>query len=151
MGPWSLRNPQSLQKMHAMTWKIAHCVEKFASRSAPPTGGGGSTSPPASSGRGCWGLRSKVVSRSRFSTLVCCLAFFLSAKSRYAAYQNTSKKVRNTGRSSRHFLLMFRSYKLFPYSAQISVVSGVVLGPKIIKIRDFRGPGGPKATPNHQK
>ncbi len=41
VGPWSLRNPQSLQKMHAMTWKIAHCVEKFASRSAPPTGGGG--------------------------------------------------------------------------------------------------------------
>ncbi len=77
----------------------------------------GSTSPPASSGRGGWGLRSKVVSRSRFSTLVCCLAFFLRAKSRYSAYRNTPKKVRNTGRSSRQFFFMFRSYKLFPYSA----------------------------------
>ncbi len=36
---------------------------------------------------------------------------------------------------------MFRSYKLFPYSAQISVVSGVVLGPKIMKNHVLRGPG----------
>ncbi len=40
----------------------------------------GSTSPPASSGRGGWGLRSKVVSRSRFSTFVCCLFFFKGKK-----------------------------------------------------------------------